>query len=348
MRDRRINSDTPARVHTQTIHRKNSTDRPPQGKVSQRRFDQNAFEDLLNQEREKRIDVEMKYQELKKSTEITSRPDLEKLNRELQSDLDKSQNENTTLREQILYSQASITHWQSEFHGVQAEREVQITAFEDAIKQQQNEMLCYIKEYHDKTRDPEHWKIDGLQKKVKALERELQLASEKHEQVKREKARADDDIRRLKLANEMSGKYIERLGKAWFAGECSPRLGRAELADQTSPSTPPWLKNVKKPDNESRSPRPIRVEQIEQREGIMAGFRKEQQRRKGEQSAVNEIVEVISRSNLGSEELGEGVSEESARVAVVQRWHGEDCVSLEVTTREKMILDGLRRRGLAL
>lgn len=330
------------------MHRKNSTDRPLQGKASHRRIDHNAFEDLLNEEREKRIGAEMKYQELKKTTEIIPRSDLETLNRELRSDLDKSQNDNTTLREQIVYNEASITHWRSEFNGVQAEREVQVTAFEDTIKQQQNEMLCYIKEYHDKTRDPEHWKIDGLQKKVKALERELQLMSEKHEQVKREKARADEDIRRLKLANEMSGKYIERLGKAWIAGECSPRLGRADFADQTSPPTPPWLKNLKKPETESPGPRPMRAEQIEQREGIMAGFRKEQQRRKGEQSAVNEIVEVISRSNLGSEEMGEEGPQESARVDVVQRWNGEDCLSLEVTTTEKMILDGLRRRGLAL
>ncbi|KAF1840955.1 uncharacterized protein K460DRAFT_410347 [Cucurbitaria berberidis CBS 394.84] len=256
--------------------------------------DRDTFKKLFEDERARRKAVEARFQKFKETAEKYYQPDLERKNRELWIDLTRARDENAVLREHVKKHQARAQQWQNEYDLVKYERDIRAAGFEEHIQNQQNEISFYIKEYHDKTHDPDHWQIEGLQRKVHTLERELQTTNDMFGQAKRAKARLEDEVGRLMDANKRREKNIARLGKAWITGSSAPTLvdtassdagSPASLTDSASSSSLLWLTSPRKVDEGPRIPRCHLPLGIEKREGIMMQFRKDQQKRREEDEA---------------------------------------------------------------
>ncbi|KAI9872321.1 MAG: hypothetical protein M1823_008206, partial [Watsoniomyces obsoletus] len=98
--------------------------------------------------------------------------------------------------------------------------------FRAEAKRLDKEMLGYIKEYYDKTREPKHWDVGDLHERIKELERELIGANEMFNATKTEKARLEEQIGRIFERNEWLEKEAERLGSAVMMGGNVDQFGR--------------------------------------------------------------------------------------------------------------------------
>ncbi|CAO2650590.1 Nn.00g018820.m01.CDS01 [Neocucurbitaria sp. VM-36] len=269
--------------------------------------DKDTFEKLFRDERAKRRAVEEKLQQLRENVEKQSHEDLERVNRELHIDLAKAQDENVVLHEQVKNFQARAHQWENEYNLAKTESDVRSDAFEEHIQAQQDEMLHYISEYHDKTNDPDHWRIEGLQDKVKTLERELQNTNDIFAHTKRDKARLEDEVARLMDANKRREKDIARLGRAWITGSAAPTLvdtvssdpdDADSLSESTSSSSILWLTSPKKVDDGPKVPRCHMPLEIEKRDKIMVQFRSEQERKREEQEACEKSLEKARKEKM--------------------------------------------------
>ncbi|KAJ4367524.1 hypothetical protein N0V83_007107 [Neocucurbitaria cava] len=284
--------------------------------------DRDTFEKLFRDEREKRRAAEGSLETFRATAEKQYHAEIERKDREFQISLRKAEDGNAMLLEQVrkaedgnamLHEQvkkyeAGAHQWEHEYNLAITEREMRTAAFEEHIQELKNEVLLYIKEYHDKTHDPDHWRIEGLQNKVRTLERELKTTNDLFGQTKRERARLEDEVARLMDANKQREKDIARLGRAWITGSAAPTLVETVSSDtdevdsmsrSASSSSLLWLTTPKRVNDVPRVPRCHLPLEIEKREQAMVQFRKDQQRRREEQEAPYKTLENARRLRMG-------------------------------------------------
>jgi hypothetical protein len=128
------------------------------------------------------------YTSFKKTAEEMYQPDLEKKNKQLQSELMVTLYENTQLQQHVEQYKACVSNWEDE-HKIMKERaEKEHSELENEIARQKAEMLLYVKEYHDKAKETSHWNLEGLQERISELEREHEATISLLNTIKQEKA----------------------------------------------------------------------------------------------------------------------------------------------------------------
>jgi hypothetical protein len=125
------------------------------------------------------------------------KPDLEKHNRELRIELSELLDKNNQLDEQVKRYTDRALLWEGEYKTAKQQAEKKYAGLEQEIQRQEAELRDYIKEYHDKTLDPCHWNLEGLQDKIKSLERDRDITDKLLNATKSENARLEDEIERL-------------------------------------------------------------------------------------------------------------------------------------------------------
>jgi hypothetical protein len=132
------------------------------------------------------------YRSFKKTAEEMYQPDLENKMKKLQSELMVLRYENARLQERMEAYKARIFNWEDE-HSIMKERaETKQFELEDEIKRQGAEMLVYIKEYHEKVKANSHWNFEGLQQRIREMEREHEATITLMKAIEREKSRLEE------------------------------------------------------------------------------------------------------------------------------------------------------------
>jgi hypothetical protein len=142
------------------------------------------------------------YTSFKKTAEEMYQPDLEKKNKQLQSDLMVTLYENTQLQQHVEQYKACVSNWGDE-HKIMKERaEKENSELENEIERQKAEILLYVQEYHDKAKEISHWEIEGLHERIGELEREHEATISLLNTIKQEKANLEEIT---------IPKYVERI-----------------------------------------------------------------------------------------------------------------------------------------
>jgi hypothetical protein len=252
-----------------------------------------AYKDM----RRRKEQAEERFESFKKIAEEMYQPDLEKKNRDLQEDLTHAQDEVNKMREKVTKYQSRAQHWEMEYKIAVVERNKRTVEFETAIKKQTEETLLYIKEYHDKTHDPEHWEMAGLQKRIRVLERDLQTTNVLFNTTKTDKARLEDEFKKLINTNTRLEGEIERLGQVFVFGgnvpiysALEPDPSNASSSSPTSASPHPFTAAHKVP---RRGPYTPRFASVDKRNAARAKLQQAQELRMADEKKKLEILEKV-------------------------------------------------------
>jgi hypothetical protein len=267
--------------------------------VEKSEWDKYTWKQAYKDMRRRKEQVEERFESFKKIAEEMYQPDLEKKNRELQEGLNDAQDEVDKLREKVTKYQSRAQHWEMEYKTAVVERNKRTVEFETAVKKQTEETLLYIKEYHDKTHNPEHWEMVGLQKRIRVLERDLQTTNALFNTTKTDKARLEDEFKKLINANNCLEGEIERLGQAFvFGGNVAiysapePDPSNASSSSSTSSSPHSFIVAQKVP---RRGPYTPRFAVVDKRNAARAKLRQAQELRMADEKKKMEILEKVRR-----------------------------------------------------
>jgi hypothetical protein len=284
------------------------------------------------------------FRKYRARTEEYYQRDLEHKNRDLRIDLTRAQDENRSLKEQAKKYMAEAQSWKSEYNNALVESEKHTAGFEDKIKDQQDEMLLYIKEYHDKARDPKHWELTGLQNRISTLERDLHITNEMFNATKSEKAKIEDEVTRLMDLNKRNVREIERIDRGWITRSIAPSVPDSDLFETSSnissSSSIPWLTSSKRVSHKGPYiPRCHLPKEIGKREVMLKEFRKEQQKRREEEEAGYESMEKVRKWKMGKLYPPEKEDwKELAKMSSWERWDGDEWLDTKAGRSEKLLV----------
>jgi chromosome segregation ATPase len=321
-------------------------------------MDRDEFQQYYESERLKRKGAE---QELAKAKKLLSHIHPE--NEKLQSDLTNAQEELADLRSKAEKLEQDVKGWKQDSEEKNSQLEERTRAFEASTDQQNQETLRYIKEYHKKTKDETYWDVQGLQKKLAALDEERIGLKRAFKQAKMDIARLGDYVTRLRKRNKARDAHIGNVQQAFMRGEEFPTL---ESDDDTSSSTSAStilslthpLDRVNRPPHIPRCHLPTA---IGARNAVIATYHQELEELREQELfivivkppvstknkngiAYNEIMERVREWKMGSSysprKLGWG---ELRRKSPWERWDGETWAKEFATGKD---VDVLKERGL--
>ncbi|CAG5156793.1 uncharacterized protein ALTATR162_LOCUS4586 [Alternaria atra] len=321
-------------------------------------MDRDEFQQYYERERLKRKGAE---QELAKAKKLLSHIHPE--NEKLQSDLTNAQEELADLRPRAEKLEQDVKGWKQDSEEKNLQLEERTRAFEASTDQQKQETLRYIKDYYNKTKDETHWEVQGLQKKLAALDEERVGLKRAFKQAKMDIARLGDCVTRLRKRNKARDAHIGNVQQAFMCGEEFPTL---ESDDDTSSSTSAStisslthpLDRVNRPPSIPRCHLPTT---IGARNAVIATYHQELEELREQElfnvivkppvstknkngAAYNEIMERVREWKMGSSysprKLGWG---ELRRKSPWERWDGEMWAKEFATGKD---VDVLKERGL--
>jgi DNA repair exonuclease SbcCD ATPase subunit len=207
------------------------------------------WEQLYKEERKLKEHAERKIESLKNASRKTYHPDLERHIRELQIELTETQDEKAQLQEQVEKYSARAQQWENEYKTVRTRAEKEFAGLQQAIEQREVEMRAYIKDYHDKTKQKNHWNLKGLQDRIKTLEFDQNVTDKLFNDTKTEKARLEDEISRLVDIITAYKEENKKLVDAWGLSGVVPTYTSkpSKVASNTSPSSSESQSNLHEP-----------------------------------------------------------------------------------------------------
>jgi hypothetical protein len=134
------------------------------------------------------------YQSFKKTAEEMYRPDLERTNTKLQLNLVAAKNENIRLQERVKEYKLQVQNWEDEYNIIKAKAEKVHVGLEKEIERQKDEMVVYIKDYHDKREANSHWDVENLQQRNSKLERDNQATTKLLNTIRQEKVQLEQNV----------------------------------------------------------------------------------------------------------------------------------------------------------
>ncbi|KAF2031941.1 hypothetical protein EK21DRAFT_87553 [Setomelanomma holmii] len=311
-----------------------------------------AYKDM----RQRKEQAEAKYESFKKTAEAMYRPDLERKNRELQIELNAARDELEKYREKVAEYRGRARGWEEEYKNAELEHEKCTAVFEQTLKEQRDEMLLYIRDYHDKTQDPEHWEISGLQRRIATLERDLQSTNEHFNTVKSEKARVEDKVEKLQDIKVRYERHIEELSRANIMGGAMPRFQTPD-SDCSDSDTSSFSISPLSSRDPFTNPKPVKrrgpyiprcpsPKEMKRREGILQDLREAQQQRREDEEKKIEIIEKVRKRHM--QEMYPPWKEgwkQLIRQGLWKRWDGEEWLMVEASEEDRVVVEHLRSRG---
>jgi hypothetical protein len=174
------------------------------------------------------------YQSLKRTAEEMYRPDLEKTNKKLQSDLVAAQHENIRLQERIEKYKVYAQDWKDEYNTTKAKAGKEHVGLETEIKRRQNEITLCIREYNDKCKANSHWDIKKLQERNSTLERNQEATTKLLNATRQEKIQLEEKV--IPSIKEENKKLNDEWARRQHALSARITAESAELAlDQPLP-----------------------------------------------------------------------------------------------------------------
>lgn len=128
-------------------------------------------------------------------------PQLRREKQTFESDLNSCKVHIKELEESLAQVTAKATDWEAGYKEAVDQLEKQRVEHEEQLDENKKEALDYIKEYHERMpeKDEEWWRMEGLRKKIKRLEKERDKTLERLETVTRNR---EDAYTRIKLLLE--------------------------------------------------------------------------------------------------------------------------------------------------
>lgn len=317
-------------------------------------YERDSWEALYRDELLQRRQTEERFQKFKEVAEKYRKPDHERQNRELQIDLNRMRDENHLLREKAKNHMKEAQHWETEHKASKVELDARSTGFQKQIDVQQKEMLLYIKEYHKKRNDPDHWDKRALQDRVKSLEENLHGMKLMYDRTKSEKAQLDDAVTELTDVKTHYEREIQQLESARIFGRngnAQPPAALDAVPVQETPDKPsassPHDQTKTMPD-ESHLPRYHLLSATAKRDQILKELRKDQQQRRKEDMDEIKVLEMLRKWYMAGGKLyppEKKVWEELLKESWWARWHGDVWYKEKARTEEeKKLVDGLKTR----
>jgi chromosome segregation ATPase len=217
--------------------------------LSPNQADRDSFEKLFNDERRKRKAAEEKLAEVEANAKKTHSSQLQEQNAKHQTELTSAQEELTTLRKKADELEKLSKQWQGEVEDTKEELLKRTDNFTKTIAQQQREVYTHVQEYHKKTQDSAHWEVQGLQKKLAAVEADLADTKKRFDQIKSDSEHREHHIKGLEQDQRVRIAHLGNVEQAHYRGEKLPSLPpvKSEANDvarsPTSSSSTPWPPN---------------------------------------------------------------------------------------------------------
>jgi hypothetical protein len=260
-------------------------------------YERDSWEALYRDELQQRKQTEERFHKFQETAARYHQPELERQNRELQNDLNTTLDENRSLREQTKTYMRRAQQCKTDLKIYKAEYDTRSAGLESKIKAQHDEMLLYIQDYYNKTRDDEHWELGGLQKRMLSLEKELHKTNHAFDRTKSEKARLEDNVATLMDTNTRYQREVEQLQRGLILrrdGDALP-LAAANPGPFGSPPFNPQLSPTKKaPDKPNMPPCHLAVATAK-RAKILKDLLRDQQQRKKDDAEMLTIMDKIKK-----------------------------------------------------
>jgi hypothetical protein len=211
--------------------------------------DRDSFEKLFNDERRKRKAAEEKLTEIEANAKKTHSSLLQQQDSELQTELTNAQEELTTLRKKADELETLSKQWKGEVEEAKFELLERTRNFDKSIAQQQREVYTHVQEYHKKTQNSAHWEVQGLQKKLAAVEADLADTKKRFDQIKSDSEHREHHIKGLEQDQRVRIAHLNHVEQAHYRGEKLPGLPpvKSEPNDvarsPTLSSSTPWPPN---------------------------------------------------------------------------------------------------------
>jgi hypothetical protein len=152
-----------------------------------------ACKQRYEDERKLRDKAQRDYQSFKKTAEEMYQPDLERKNNKLQLNLVAVQDENIRLHKRVEEYKSQALAWEDECNIIKARAKKECSGLENEIERQKDEMVLYIKDYHDKRRASWHWNVEELQERNSQLERDHEATVKLLNAIKLEKVQLEEN-----------------------------------------------------------------------------------------------------------------------------------------------------------
>lgn len=314
-----------------------------------------TFEKLYKTERQRRQKAEERAENFEKTAMKLYQPDLERKYRELQIDHNKSQDENSKLREKLGGQQELAEQWKQEHKETIVELERRTDGFEIEFNQQRDDMLMYIEEYHKKTQDPAHWELGGLQKRIQSLERDLELTNKLFNEAKTERAKLEDEVKKLIGIRINNEKDIERLGKAWILNSMAPPAlapnaypGDSSSDCSSNSSSLAWpIESQRTASRGVYIPRAHHSDAIAHRNKKIQEFREAQAKRRQEDEAEMDILEKI-RACVLDEKYPPAKKgwRDVLKESFWDKWYGDGWEAMGASEHDMEIVKRMRAKGM--
>jgi hypothetical protein len=272
------------------------------------------------------------YRSFKRTAEEMYQPDLEKKVKKLQSELMVLQHENPRLQERAEAYKASISKWENE-HSLMKERvETKQCELEDELERQKVEMLVYVKEYHDKVKSDSHWKLEGLQERIREMEREHEATIKLMKAIEREKSTLEERTipgcsKRIKALEEEN----KKLKDEWAIKQHAPFT---ETATQVPTGLP--IPRFRHPEETAK--REAKLEKLRQH------HLKQREHRARIDAYAESMLEKARERVIGEELYKKGEWREFAGKSRWEIWDG-DGWTYGASKRDFKVVEKLRDRG---
>jgi hypothetical protein len=159
-------------------------------------------------------------------------PKLQRQNEELRQRLTALNDKYNLAIEELSHWREKAANWHQEYRTIEERSQQTAQAFEERIKHLNEDMLGYIRDYHDNlpVNNPDWWQVEALQKQVKKLQHNLELRSRETQRMREERDQAIKEFQRLREANEegRSIRFASLLAGTLPKGKYTPRYEMPE------------------------------------------------------------------------------------------------------------------------
>lgn len=265
-------------------------------------------------------------------------PELRHENKELRSRLSDCRDHGNLMKEQAQKWQEQALHWETEYTAKEAICEKHRSHLESQLEMQKEEMLKYIKDYHDcmPENDPDWWAMEGLQRKIKDVERQLTDVKDMLARVKGDRETAYRKIETLMDEKKALAEETERL-----------RLGILEEMEAPEGDSG-YDSNWKPRKNDKKDTWSQSKEEAAKQRKTMEEFKEKQRidREEGDTARAQQVMEKVRMWKMGLYYPPRRVDwGETVEKTPWERWEGErwlrEAATLEETREAEKVKNAI-------
>lgn len=314
-----------------------------------------AFQKQYEEEKKKREIVEDEFQKFRDAVSGSMDNEFKMENAKLKESLSRYHKRTIIPRLQASVYQAKARLWKEDARVAKEELTKRTRAFEVELKDQKTELLHYIRDYYEKTKDASHWNLQDLQAKVASLEYELGQMNDFFSRTKTDKARLEDKVGQQQVEITKLKEYINETlicgGNDLPLPSSVPDLNPDSSSSNASGSSSPisWLAA---PDP-SRYKLRYSLRFLLKQEKYMADMqrlRNEQEKRRLQEDALDKLMEKLRKYRMGAMGVKypptKGAGWETMEKKITwDRWDGEGWRrEVKLTMQEEELLENLKRK----